>query len=293
MRLGYSRSKNSIFYYAQKTVYVDGKNKSLIVKKFGSEKYICDTYGVTDAKAWAQEQIALMNLAEKEETSPISIDFSPVKSLADNTQRCFNGGYLFLQDIYYELGFELHQIYRALSVIAEESDYIQSTLFKNSMKLSKRKTGRFPLLKWDFLWTPKGIMKSEFDARPVYLQDSERIKAHFMTCFIALIVYRYLEKKLDEKYTCNQLIDCLREMKNICAQTFPGCMLSGSCSAPRPHGLYPAVPPCPCISFVIFQFPPPYTAGSLSSVFCEMYVHVKFECLSTSHPAQNTSSPLS
>lgn len=33
MRLGYSRFKNSIFYYAQKTVYVDGKNKSMIVKK--------------------------------------------------------------------------------------------------------------------------------------------------------------------------------------------------------------------------------------------------------------------
>lgn len=524
MRLGYSRSKNSIFYYAQKTVYVDGKNKSMIVKKFGSEKYICDTYGVTDAKAWAQEQVALMNLAEKEETAPVSIDFSPVKSLEDNTRRCFNGGYLFLQDIYYELGldriskavakkhgfkynlnsilsrliyarilypaskkstyedshkfieqpdFELHQIYRALSVIAEESDYIQSTLFKNSMKLSKRKTGviyydctnfyfeieqaeddkqygvskenrplpivemglfmdaegiplafcinpgnqneqlslipleekllanfdmsRFvvctdaglsstgnrkfnadkdgnrafvttqsikKLKKYLKDWTldvtgwklsddsedtcydissideteykdsifyksrwikedgleqqlivtysvkhrnyqrtirsrqieralktlkngkasveskrqndPKRfikaahatkegevadktvyyidetivkeeeiydgfyavctnleddaqaivkmnkrrweieecfrIMKSEFDARPVYLQDSERIKAHFMTCFIALIVYRYLEKKLDEKYTCNQLIDCLREM---------------------------------------------------------------------------------
>ena len=106
MRLGYSRSKNSIFYYAQKTVYVDGKNKSMIVKKFGSEKYICETYGVTDAKSWAQEQVALMNLAEKEENAPVSIDFFPAKSLEYNTQRCFNGGYLFLQDIYYELGLD-------------------------------------------------------------------------------------------------------------------------------------------------------------------------------------------
>lgn len=107
-------------------------------------------------------------------------------------QRCFNGGYLFLQDIYYQLGldriskavskkhnfqynlnsilsrliytrilypssklgtfedshkfieqpdFEFHQIYRALSVIAKESDYIQAALFKNSIKLAKRKTG--------------------------------------------------------------------------------------------------------------------------------------------------------
>ncbi|MFV0343914.1 MAG: transposase, partial [Anaerocolumna sp.] len=56
------------------------------------------------------------------------------------------------------------------------------------------------------------IMKSDFEARPVYLHDKERIKAHFITCFIALIVYRYLEKKLDEKYTCSQILDCLREM---------------------------------------------------------------------------------
>ena len=56
------------------------------------------------------------------------------------------------------------------------------------------------------------LMKSEFEARPVYLQDQERIKAHFMTCFIALIVYRYLEKKLDEKYTCRQILECLKNM---------------------------------------------------------------------------------
>lgn len=192
MRLGYSRSKNSIFYYAQKTVYVDGKNKTLIVKRFGSEKYICETYGVTDAKAWAKEQIAIMNQEEAEGTAPVSIELSPVTEISANKQQCFNGGYLFLQDIYHELGldriskaiaqkhdfqynlnailsrlvyarilypsskrstfedshrfieqpdFELHQIYRALSVIAQESDYIQSTLFKNSLKVSKRKTG--------------------------------------------------------------------------------------------------------------------------------------------------------
>lgn len=192
MRLGYSRSKNSIFYYAQKTIYVDGKNKTLIVKRFGSEKYICETYGVTDAKAWAKEQVTLIDQAEKAETAPITMEFFPSKDISTNQRRCFNGGYLFLQCIYYQLGlhkickaistrhgfafnlnsifsrliytrilypgskrsayedahqfleqpdFELHQIYRALSVLAEESDYIQSRLFKNSLKLSKRKTG--------------------------------------------------------------------------------------------------------------------------------------------------------
>ena len=39
------------------------------------------------------------------------------------------------------------------------------------------------------------IMKTDFSARPVYLQDENRIKAHFLICFLALIIYRYLEKK--------------------------------------------------------------------------------------------------
>ena len=37
-------------------------------------------------------------------------------------------------------------------------------------------------------------MKSEFKARPVYLSRKDRITAHFMTCFTALIIYRILEK---------------------------------------------------------------------------------------------------
>jgi len=55
-------------------------------------------------------------------------------------------------------------------------------------------------------------MKSEFKARPVYLQRSERIKAHFMICFISLLIYRILEKKLDGKFTCPQIIHGLSEM---------------------------------------------------------------------------------
>lgn len=56
------------------------------------------------------------------------------------------------------------------------------------------------------------IMKTEFKARPVFLQTEEHIKAHFITCFIALFVYRILEKKTGEKYTCEQLVDTIREM---------------------------------------------------------------------------------
>ena len=55
-------------------------------------------------------------------------------------------------------------------------------------------------------------MKSEFKSRPVYLAREDRIKAHFLTCYIALILYRYLEKELDEKYTVTEIIETLQNM---------------------------------------------------------------------------------
>lgn len=56
------------------------------------------------------------------------------------------------------------------------------------------------------------IMKTDFAARPVYLQDGNRIKAHFLICFLALLSYRVLEKKLDFKYTCEEILETLRAM---------------------------------------------------------------------------------
>lgn len=191
MRLGWTTGKYSITYRAVKTIRVNGKNKTLIVKSFGSEKQICEKYGITDAKAWAKEQVRLMNEVEQEETGILSIELDPQKDLIHNNQISFNGGYLFIQSIYYELGldkicraikgchsfeydlnailsrliytrilfpsskkssfedslkfieqpsFELHDVYRALSVLAEESDFIQQKLFKYSTKISKRNT---------------------------------------------------------------------------------------------------------------------------------------------------------
>ena len=59
------------------------------------------------------------------------------------------------------------------------------------------------------------IMKSDFLARPVSLSREDRIKAHFMICFISLFIYRILEKKLDYKYTTSQILDTLRNMEMI------------------------------------------------------------------------------
>lgn len=56
------------------------------------------------------------------------------------------------------------------------------------------------------------IMKSEFSARPVFHSNEEAIKAHFLICFLSLTIYRYLEKKLDNKYTVRQILDTLKQM---------------------------------------------------------------------------------
>ncbi len=59
------------------------------------------------------------------------------------------------------------------------------------------------------------IMKTEFKSRPIYLQKDNRIKVHFTTCFLALLFYRILEKKLEEKYSVKDIITTLKDMNFI------------------------------------------------------------------------------
>lgn len=61
------------------------------------------------------------------------------------------------------------------------------------------------------------IMKTDFKSRPAYVRTDDRIKAHFMTCFLSLILYRYLEKALDNKFTVNEILDTLRDMEMLSA----------------------------------------------------------------------------
>lgn len=59
------------------------------------------------------------------------------------------------------------------------------------------------------------IMKTDFSARPVYVQREDRIKAHFLICFLALLNYRLLERKLGNKYTCDEILKALKEMNFV------------------------------------------------------------------------------
>ncbi|MBO4887667.1 MAG: IS1634 family transposase [Firmicutes bacterium] len=191
MRLSIVRSAHSTSYAVIKSAYKNKKITSVVVERLGNDKYIRETYGVDDPEAWARAHVEELNRLAEEEKAGSSISFSPSAQIAMNEQRSYNLGYLFLQNIFYQLGlhkicttvkkrhsfeynltsilsrliytrilfpgskrssfkdsslfveqpdFDLHQIYRALSVLASESDYIQQTLYKNSLALSGRKT---------------------------------------------------------------------------------------------------------------------------------------------------------
>lgn len=55
-------------------------------------------------------------------------------------------------------------------------------------------------------------MKTEFEARPVYLSREDRIKAHFLTCFLALLHFRLLKRSLKSPCTTEQLLQILKSM---------------------------------------------------------------------------------
>ena len=97
------------------------------------------------------------------------------------------------------------------SLIEEESKYdgyyaLTTNLIGDINKILKIVKGR-----WEIEESFR-IMKSDFLARPINLSREDRIKAHFMTCFISLFIYRLLEKKLDYKYTTSNILKTLRQM---------------------------------------------------------------------------------
>jgi transposase len=193
MRLQISGSRNAASYYVVKTVYENGKKTNKIHEKLGTHAELKAKLGDKDPKEWAEEYVKELNRQMKEGKEPdIIVKYSPYKRIEKDIQRLFNGGYLFLQQIYHELklhqlckeisekykfefnldsilsrlvygrilfplsklgtfeeskkfieqpDFKLHQIYRALEYLAKEIDFIQSFLYKNSLKISKRNTG--------------------------------------------------------------------------------------------------------------------------------------------------------
>ena len=190
MRLQIIKSKNAQSLYVVKSVYHNKKRTNKVVEKLGTYENLKESLNEDPIK-WAKNYVEKLNQQEKEGTRNILVKYNPTNIIEKNKQNSFNGGYLFLEKIYYELGlnnickdiskkykfeydldnilsrlvygriifpasklatndlskrfieqpnFELQHIYRALEVISKETDFIQSELYKNSLKVSKRNT---------------------------------------------------------------------------------------------------------------------------------------------------------
>lgn len=192
MRLKITKSKNAASLYVIKSTYKDGKHSSKIVEKLGTYDELLNKLNGQDPIEWARKYIDELNQKDKEEKRKVMVQYSPTKLIEKGQQHSFNGGYLFLQQLYHELGlhkicrkisekykftfpldsilsrlayariifpasklgtlklssrfieqpdFNIQHIYRALEVLANESDFIQSELYKNSMAFSARTSG--------------------------------------------------------------------------------------------------------------------------------------------------------
>lgn len=192
MRLSISKSKNSTSLYVIKSIYVNGKRTTKVTEKLGTVKDLEEKLDGQDPIEWAKKYIEELKEKERQQKRDIIVKYSPAKTINKDEQHLYNGGYLFLQQIYHSLGlhkickeisdkykftydlnsilsrliygrilypasklatkqlaekfiekpnFELQHIYRALEVIAKESDFIQSEIYNNSLKISKRNTG--------------------------------------------------------------------------------------------------------------------------------------------------------
>lgn len=194
MKLTISKSKNATFLYVQKSFYDKERHvrTSKTVEKLGSLNALREKLNGEDPIKWAEAYVAQLTKQEQEEKQDVMVKFSPRKEIPKGDRRLFNGGYLFLQKIYHELGlhtlckeiakkykftfnldsilsrllysrilypsskletskqaekflekphFNLQHIYRGLEILTKENDLIQSTLYNNSLKISKRNTG--------------------------------------------------------------------------------------------------------------------------------------------------------
>lgn len=102
-----------------------------------------------------------------------------------------------------------HKLELDIDAIAEESKYdgfycVATTLDEPDLEIVKINHNRWKIEE------SFRLLKTDFRARPVYLTRENRIKAHFLTCFISLLIYRILEYKLEHNFTPTQIRDTLK-----------------------------------------------------------------------------------
>ena len=107
MKLNIVKSKNCTILYAARSYRSErGKSTSKVVKRLGTVEELRDKLNGEDPIEWAKAKIAEMTALENEENKKVVIECNPKALITKGEQRSYNGGYLFLQNIYYELGLD-------------------------------------------------------------------------------------------------------------------------------------------------------------------------------------------
>ena len=106
MRLKLTESKNATSLYVIKSVTVNGKRTTKIVEKLGTFAALQKKLDGGDPITWAKKYIEELNEKEAEEAQDVLVKFSSSKLIPEGAQRKYNGGYLFLQKVYHELGID-------------------------------------------------------------------------------------------------------------------------------------------------------------------------------------------
>ena len=101
MRLQIIKSKNAQSLYVVKSVYHNKKRTNKVVEKLGTYENLKESLNEDPIK-WAKNYVEKLNQQEKEGTRNILVKYNPTKIIEKNQQNSFNGGYLFLEKIYYE-----------------------------------------------------------------------------------------------------------------------------------------------------------------------------------------------
>lgn len=178
MRLSLVKSKNTTQFYIIKS-YRDenGKNTSKIVEKLGNEQEVLKKANGEDPIIWAKKYIEELNKKEKNNTIDILAKFSQTKQIPENLQVTYNGGYLFLQNIYYSLGLdkicknisEKYRIKYDLNSIL--SNLIYTRIIEPSSKLSSFEASK------KFIEQPNYELHDIYRALEVISKETEFIEA--------------------------------------------------------------------------------------------------------------------
>ena len=106
MRIQITRSKNAECFYVIKSIYENGIHTTKVVEKLGNLEQVKAKAGSEDPYEWAKRYAAELTEQDKKEHHEIVLRFQPCQQMEKDIRNCYNGGYLFLKKIYYELGLD-------------------------------------------------------------------------------------------------------------------------------------------------------------------------------------------